>query len=303
MTKPLFKSEDTAVEVIRRCLHSIKIIESPYHFSDDIASPAVVRAVGRSLMQHVYTICEALLYLVCRERLTHREDISQEEWPKINKMFEHCEQYNYIDCPPTIYETADRMAKLKKSCDKKAEVTPHELARFFEDVEKLVNWLKGTLKRSAGYEDSVDADHHEEQGGGLLSFIDDWTGHYRRENRRNNDDYRWSFRYQDIDTEGMMDEEEDDYFRSRKGNKRESMAPLYIYLILQRFDKSNRAHVSKIQKILKEEYDINLSRGAIERALNTMVDGGDVNIWSGLKRGSGYWYSEKDENEKEEIEG
>lgn len=298
MSKPLFNSEDEAVKVIRRCFDSIQIIESPYQCSDDIASPPVVRAVGRSLMQHVHTFCEALLYLVCRERLEHREDISQEEWPKIHEMRKHCKQYNYIDCPPVVYDAADRMAKLKKSCDKKAEVTPHDLAQFFGEAEVLVNWLKNVLKSSAERKGAVDVDHHEEKKGGLLSFINDWLEHYRRESARNTDDYHWSFRYKDVNTDNMTDEEEDDFYRQRKGNKRESMAPLFIYLILQRFDKDNRAHVSDIQDILKEEYEIELSRGAVERALNTMVDGGDVNIWSGLKRGSGYWYSEEDENEE-----
>ena len=299
MSKPLFKREDDAVATIERCFHSIEIIDRTYEFHDDIASQTIVHAIGRSLMQHVYTMCEALLYLVCYERMEHRKDISSEEWPKIHEMRKHCEQYDYIDCPPAIYEAADRMAKLKKTCDKKAEVTPHELAQFLSEVKELVNWLKHALKRSAGYECSIDIDHHEEKKGGLSTFIDDWLEQYRRECERNDDGSHWSFRYNDIDTEGLTDEEEDDYYRSRKGNKRESMAPLYIYLILQRFDKSNRAHVSKIQNILKEEYEIELSRGAIERTLNTMVDGGDVNIWSGLKRGSGYWYSEKDENAEE----
>lgn len=298
MSKPLFKNEDDAIATIKKSFQSIEIIDRTYDFSDDIASPTIVHAVGRSLMQHVYTICEALLYLVCCERLGYRKNISLNEWPKIHEMQKHCEQYDYIDCPTAIYKAADRMAKLKKMCDKKAEVIPNELAEFFCETTELVNWLNHALKRSAGHKYSVDIDYHEEKKGGLLSFIDNWFEHYGRECKRNNNDYRWSFRYHDIDTEGMTDEEEDEYFRSRKGNKRESMAPLYIYLILQRFDKSNRAHVSEIQKILEEEYEIELSRGAVERALNTMVDGGDVNIWSGLKRGSGYWYSEADENEE-----
>ena len=292
MSKPLFKREDDAVAVIKRCIESIKYIDKLCYSSNDITDPHLVHAFGRSLIQHIYTICEALLYLVCRERLGWRDDITTKEWPKIKEMCEHCKQYNYIDCCPNAYEAADIMAKEKRNSDKKAELTPEDLAQFLLEAPVLLEWLQQAVHRSI---DRIDCN---EEIDGLRSYIGYWLEQYESESARNTDDYHWSFRYKDVNTDNMTDEEEDDFYRQRKGNKRESMAPLFIYLILQRFDKDNRAHVSDIQDILKEEYEIELSRGAVERALNTMVDGGDVNVWSGLKRGSGYWYSEEDENEE-----
>lgn len=290
MSKPLFKEEDDAVATIKRCFHSIEIIYRLHGFPDNIASTVVVHVVGRSLMQHVNTICEALLYLVCRERLQRWDEIQRSKWPKVHELSKFCEQCQYLDCPPKVYEAAGKMANEKKNSDKKAELTPDDLAQFFSEAAVFIEWLQHAVHRSIGCIEEI---------GSLQSFIGHWLEQYKRESTRNTGDYQWSFRYQDVNTDNMTDEEEDELYRQRKGNKRETMAPLFIYLILQKYDKDNRAHVSDIQAILEEEYEIELSRGAIERTLNTMVDGGDVNIWSGLKRGSGYWYSEEDENIEE----
>lgn len=295
MAKSLFESKKEAVVVIERCINSIKLLEDPYRLSGDLTEPAVVGAIGRSLTQHVYTMCEALLYLVCRERRDCGDVVAPKEWPRLQGLSKYCDQCECGECPFVTSEIAEKMTSEKKKCDKrdkKAELTPNDIAQFFDEAREFAEWLEQDVNKTINNIDILGATDF------LVNFLDSWFGLYRRESGRNSKDYRWSFRYQDINTDYMTDEEEDEFYRQRKGNKRESMAPLFIYLILQRFDKDNCAHVSDIQAILEEEYEIELSRGAVERALNTMVDGGDVNVWSGLKRGSGYWYSEEDENEE-----
>lgn len=312
MSKPLFNDKNEALMEIKKCLNSIELIEQSFHHSGAIVNPVVVHAIGRSLMQLVYTICEAVLYLICSVRV---ERMDPKEWPKIREVDNHCKQHNYIDCPPDYYEAAGRMAKLKKSCDRKATVTPQDLERFFNETAIFVEWLKhaarGSLDETFTYEDIdciVATDF-------LIDFIREWKECYEREYKyaeelwndsqdywNNSEDYRLSLLdTSGIDLDSMSEEEISKLYKPRKGNQRKSLYPLFIYLILQKYSKDKRLHTSDILYHLKEDYEItDVGRNTVERILHTLEADGDINIYRRPEKGSGYWYSERNEEEPED---
>lgn len=177
MSKPYFKSEEEALLVIRKCLEDMEILEENCYFSKGIMHLEMVRVTGRSLMHYVSTITEAFLYLLCCRRL---EQIEKRKWPKIHEVLNHCEKEgNNLDCPPQVYEAADIMAKTKKVCDKKTEVTTLDLAKYFNETKVFIEWLKHALYRSIPASDKEDKYNTIRLGADfLISFIDDFIEDY-----------------------------------------------------------------------------------------------------------------------------
>ena len=87
----------------------------------------------------------------------------------------------------------------------------------------------------------------------------------------------------------MSEEELDELFRPQKMNSRKSMAPLFVFLILQ--EKSSPEKHMRQQEILAElskfPYEIILERKALSRIIHNLVDS-QVGIFSDLR--SGVWY-------------
>ena len=308
MTKPLFKTEKEALMEIKRCVNSIELFEQSFFDSDAIVNPVVVHAIGRSFIQHAFSICEAVLYLICCKRL-ERFDVS--EWPKIHELRKYCEQHNYIDCSEIAYEAADRMAKAKKSCDRKTDMTPYDLAKTFCEMEIFVEWLKQASNRSLKETVVCDDIGCIVVTDFLKDVIREWLEHYDRENRNypkecntDSNDPKLSFLdTKEINFDSLTEEEQDKYYRQRKGNKRESMAPLYIYLIIQKYSsREQRLHTKDIIHLLEKYYGISLGRNAVERILHTLDADGDINICRGPQKGSGYWYSEQNEEDRNSVD-
>ena len=81
------------------------------------------------------------------------------------------------------------------------------------------------------------------------------------------------------------------------------MLPVYILQILK--DHSgidNRLHTKGIIDYLESEYEIHKSRKVVENCLNTFLNSGDFYVWRGIEKGSGYWYSEEDENLRDDLD-
>lgn len=285
--KPLYDiNKDNNGEVqmdIERLTRSIDVIK--HAVKTNISEPDVVHAVGKSLMQHVYDLCEIILHFICRKKA---EPNSLADWSRIKDLTK-CG--GCVDAPVDVCIAASAMKDIKKECDK-SFAEPDELKAFFYAVWVFINWAKEELK----YSEEASAVFY------LIDLIGGWYGNFEVRNRPYTEGHRlYSIYLEGLDEDDLTDEEFDEIYKQRKGNKRESMAALYIYYVLKNHhtDKNNRFHTKDVQKYLWDDYEIKLGRGAIERALISLEAAGDTNIWRGKEKGSGYWYSEKDENAEE----
>ena len=284
--KPLYNSNTEATEAtmdIARLRTSIETIKHLDGF--DVRDPKMVCAVGKSLMNHVYDLCEIMLHFVCRKKT---EPNGLTEWPRIKDLLT---KDNCVDVPAEVRVAAYDMKGIKNECDK-TFVEPDELKAFIYAVWVFVMWAKQELQDSKWIAPALF----------LVDIIESWYGRFESEHKKFSNDYRWhTIYYGEGGEEKYTDDELDEINRRRKGNKRESMAPLYIYYILKNHhsSKDNRFHIQEIKDYLWDDYEIDLGRGAIGRALITLEAAGDTNIWKGPEKGSGYWYSEKDENAEE----
>lgn len=277
--KPFFNSEK-AHEDIERLRNSIDVIKHSGNL--DINNSDVVCAIGKSLMQHVYDLCEIILHFVCCKKA---ESNGLADWPRIKDLPKSGE---CVDAPVDVRIAASAMKDIKKECDK-TFVTPGELRAFFFAVWAFVMWAEDVLGNSEG----VDAARY------LEDLIGRWYGKFEIGNRLYTEDHKlYSIYLEGLDEDNLTEEQFDEIYKQRKGNKRESLAALYIYYVLKNHhtDKNNRFHTKDVQKYLWDDYEIKLGRGAVERALISLEAAGDTNIWRGPEKGSGYWYSEKDEN-------
>lgn len=284
--KPLYRSNTVDKEAamdIARLRASIETIKRLDGF--DVRDPRMVCAVGKSLMNHVYDLCEIILHFICC-RMANENGLA--EWPRIKEL---SKKGNPVVLPGDVRLAVSAMKDIKSECDK-TFVEPDELKAFFYAVFFFVNWADEVLE--AGKE--------SEPARYLIDLIGSWYGRFEKENKLRSEKYRlYQIYYGEGGIEKYSDEELDEIHKRRKGNKMESMASLYIYLILKNHhsSKNNRFHTKDIENYLWEDYEIDLGRGAIERALITLEASGDTNIWKGTEKRSGYWYSEKDENVEE----
>lgn len=93
--------------------------------------------------------------------------------------------------------------------------------------------------------------------------------------------------------ENMTDEELDKCSRPMKTNSRKSLAPLFVYLILQRHTNTkNHLHQQEILKLLKEyPYEITIERKALSRIIHNLSDS-QLCVYSDQ---SGTWMDEDSE--------
>ena len=277
-----FKDEE-ALEDIERLRSSIDVIKRSDNL--DVNEPIVVCAIGKSLMQHVYDLCEIILHFVCRKKAGPN---GRAEWPRIKDL---PKSGDCVGADSDVRVAVAAMKDIKNECDR-TFATPDELKAFFFAVRAFVIWAEEVLGNSEG----VDAARY------LEDLIGRWYGKFEIGNRLYTEDHKlYSIYLEGLDEDELTEEQFDEIYKQRKGNKRESLAALYIYYILKNHntDKNNRFHTKDVQKYLWDDYEIKLGRGAVERALISLESAGDTNIWRGPEKGSGYWYSEKDENEKE----
>ena len=92
----------------------------------------------------------------------------------------------------------------------------------------------------------------------------------------------------DVDFENLTDEEIDEFYRPQKSNKRKTLAPLYVYLILIKYSSSDR-HLSQneIRLYLSKNYEIEIERKALSRIIHTL-SGEGIGICNTKKDGT--WY-------------
>lgn len=279
----LFKSKVEASMEMERCIRSIEILLETY--KQDIVKPDICCAIGKSLMQFIYSLFEIILYYICRELAT--ED-GTEEWPRLKDL---PKKGNLVHAPAEVRALAAAIDSIKRGCDK-TFVTPEDLETFLAAGSKFIDWAEMMLGDSIGYK-AVSY---------LKSFIQEWFDYFETESRRPFNDYRLSLVYlgDDVDLDEYTDEELDRIYKRHKGNKRESLLPVFILEILKNHsNKNHRLHISDIIYYLDEEYEISKSRGVIERWIHTFLAADDFHLWEGTEQGSGYWYSEADENAKE----
>ena len=90
-----------------------------------------------------------------------------------------------------------------------------------------------------------------------------------------------------IDFEELTDEEIDEFYRPQKMNSRKSLAPLFVYLILQKY--SNTTHPLSQKDILahleEDPFEITIERKALSRIIHNLCDS-DLHIQSEPKVGT-----------------
>ena len=90
-----------------------------------------------------------------------------------------------------------------------------------------------------------------------------------------------------IDFDNLTDEEIDEFYRPQKMNSRKSLAPLFVYLILQQ--NSNFNHPLSQKEILayleSNPYEITIERKALSRIIHNLCDS-DLHIQSEPKIGT-----------------
>ena len=277
MTKTMFDSVHEAQMEIERCLNGINVIKNMC--GGRIADPDTVNAIGRALMDHIHTVCEGILYRICSELATPEGKI---EWPSLKDLRKKRES---VHASMEAGLAAEAMAKLKNQCDKDF-VMPKELDDYLSLVRIFISWAKAMVKGFGDVGGEMIRALNE-----LEEFIDNWSRCYEKGQENDRPPYRLKLRYYG-DIDNMPDDELDELYKPRMSNKRKTMVPLYIYLILKEHtDWDNHLHVNDIILLLENEHEIAVKRGAVERTLNSLIDD-DVNIWGG-KRGDGYWYSEQ----------
>lgn len=277
MTKTMFDSVHEAQMEIERCLNGINVIKNMC--GGRIAEPETVNAIGRALMDHFHTVCEGILYRICSELATFDGKV---EWPSLKDLRKKRE---YVHAPIEVGLAAEAMTKLKNKCDK-GFVTLKDLDDYFSMVRAFIAWAKEMLKGFGDIGNEMMRALNE-----LEEFIDSWFRCYEEEQESDRPPYGLYLRYSG-DIDNMTDDELDELYKHRMSNKRKTMAPLYIYLVLKEHtDWDKHLHVNDIILLLEKEHEIIIKRGAVERTLNSLIDD-NVNIWGG-KRGDGYWYSEQ----------
>lgn len=283
MTKTMFDSVHEAQMEIERCLNGINVIKNMC--GGRIAEPETVNAIGRALMDHFHTVCEGILYRICSELATPDGKV---EWPSLKDLRKKRE---YVHAPIEVGLAAEAMAKTKNACDK-AFVTSKILNDYFSLVRIFIPWAKEMLKSFGDAENEAIRAINE-----LEKFIDKWDVYIEEieeieEMERDKPPYGLYLRYHgNIDIDNMTDEELDKLYRRRMSNSRKSLAPVFIYRILQEHPDKHFL-IKDIQDILKEKHEIDLGRNAVLRHLNTMIED-DINIWGSDVIGVGYWYSEQ----------
>lgn len=277
MEKSMFNSAHEAQMELERCLNGITTIKNMC--GGRIAEPETVNAIGRALMDHFHTVCEGILYRICSELATSDGKV---EWPSLKDLRKKRE---YVHAPIEVGLAAEAMTKLKNKCDK-GFVTLKDLDDYFSMVRAFIAWAKEMLKGFGDVgNDTIRALNELEE------FIDKWDRCYEKELERDRPPYVLYNRYYG-DIGDKTDDELDKLYKRRMSNKRKTMAPLYIYLILKEHtDWDNTLLIKDIIRLLEEEYEITLGRNAVLKHVNTLIEE-DVNIWGG-ERGDGYWYSEQ----------
>ncbi len=96
--------------------------------------------------------------------------------------------------------------------------------------------------------------------------------------------------FDDFDEDELSDEELDELYRPRKCNSRKSLAPLFVYKILEEMSSDGR-HMSQneiLAELKKYPYEIELERKALSRVLHGLMDMGFGIIG---KKGQGFWHT------------
>lgn len=89
------------------------------------------------------------------------------------------------------------------------------------------------------------------------------------------------------------DDDSDEDYRPMKTNKRKSMAPLFVYLLLKNCsNKNSPLRQQQIINMLKKyPFEISIERKALSRIIHNLADS-DLDIHTSPKRGT--WYEEAD---------
>lgn len=254
---PLFKSEKEAIAEIERCIKSIDRIRDAG--GSRIADPDVCCAFGKSLIHHVYSLCEVILHYVCCEKATID---GTEDWPRLKDLLK---KGACVDAPPKVRVASSVMEKIKKDCDKRF-VVPEDIEAFFYAADIFLKWAIEVLEEGKAVE----------AGRYLIDFMGRWNACFRNNSQKSPSEYRLYFLYyiKDADRNKKSDEELNKIYKQRKS---EILLPIYILQILEDYpNKNNWPQTDDILKCLAREYNIYSSRRAVEGCVRTLLGVGDL---------------------------
>ena len=138
--RPKIKSVENAWDEIERSEKSLEVIKDSFS-GRSIAEP--VDAIGESLMEAIYRICEGMLYLVCDQEATPDGTRSYLEIKDLLR-----EGY-LIDAPYDVRMSANAIEGIRKVSDK-GQLTPDDLALLINAAINFAEWVGLVFSNSVG---------------------------------------------------------------------------------------------------------------------------------------------------------
>ena len=136
--RPKIKSEKNAWDEIERFVENLKVIKD-FFFGRSITE--TVDAIGESLVDAIYRICEGMLYLVCDQEAT--PDGTRDYLDLKDVLSEG----DLIHAPSDVRMSANAMEGIKKASDK-GQLTPDNLDLFIEAAITFVCWVLREIGRA-----------------------------------------------------------------------------------------------------------------------------------------------------------
>lgn len=269
-----WRTLEEAIDAMERGFNGIEILMD--RFQGNIGDPAVLDSIGMSLYRNFREVCEAVLYLVDWEKA----DINGTEvFPQLKDLNK---KGDLVDVTLETKYAANGICDMKELFEE-GPITPGMIRMLLEMVDVFLEWAWGELCRSEVRTPSFLGRFKKIREVLLKEIYIGFTGDIRP---------ILGFRYVgDKDLDNMTDEEIDALYRPKKANGRKSMSPLFIYLILKEHsDPQHHLHHADIQRLLEEEYEVEVGRAAVGRYLQNLADEEKTNIWVSEKEGC--WYSE-----------
>ena len=138
--RPKIKSVENAWDEIERSEKSLEVIKDSFS-GRSIAE--TVDAIGESLMEAIYRICEGMLYLVCDQAATPDGTRSYLDIKDLLR-----EGY-LIDAPYDVRMSANAIEGIRKVSDK-GQLTPDNLALLINAAISFAEWVGLVFSSSVG---------------------------------------------------------------------------------------------------------------------------------------------------------
>ncbi|WP_077389564.1 hypothetical protein [Mobilibacterium timonense] len=304
MRRPKYKSEADARIALRRSVSNL------HRLARMINGPGDFQACLDSFLKHVEDMLESANYLHSRHFVSPDGKLPL---PWIKHLFDEGDAVN----APDVVRAAARGIDKGLKQGRKGGFDLWDLKHFIKLVDSLGKWLISELKKfkdpdwiylSEGLNivNSIVGDLGDKYFGSWLNTRRSREIRHPQEDREMFDhpERQYFILNRRIDYDSMSEEEIDEFYRRDGRNGSKSMAPAFIFKILQeRTSDSHHLTQQEISAILGDEYEVTLERKALTRNLRTLSES-DLGINADISsRTAEYWYSpETEERERKRLE-